>query len=114
MHVMQLIQSALASTGIATYQAKYFADREAKQHPDPYLVYQVYTYEDRHLDDQITEFRHDIYISLYGSGDLSNAILAVRDAMYGIGYSMREERTDAEFDTRDYTVHWSWTGREMR
>ena len=109
---MKSVQAALAPTGIPTFAHVWRASAAYPTPPAQYLTYTTLTVEAGHLDDAPIAYRHYVYLTLWSTGDVTNAIPVVRSAMRAAGFGMDEERTDYEEDTKTFLVIWTWAGTE--
>lgn len=109
---MKRVQDALAPTGIPSFAHVWRASTAYPTPPAQYLTFTTLTVEAEHLDDAPTAYRQFVYLTLWSTGDVTNVIPVVRNAMRAVGFGMDEERTDYEEETKNFLVIWTWVGME--
>lgn len=105
---MNLVQNAIAPTGISCDAGAWRAKEGEMEPPTTYIVYTTTRHEARHADDDTTEWSVHVYMELYSLSDPTDARKAVRAAMYAAGFHLVEERETYERETATNRVSWTW------
>ena len=115
---MKEVQEALRDIGIPVFAGIWRATSADQNPPPQYVVYSSTTVESSHADDLVTSYRTFIYLNLWSDFDPTPMRDKIRKAMYGYGFSIREESDKGynqpayDTPTRQYTVQWTWVWYE--